>query len=250
VIEPERMVQPTAEARPVRWGVGDAVVGWLVANFGAVVIGSAIIAAAGYTDIHTNHYPLWLIAVLQIPLWFGYLGSVLYAAWQRGNGLRTDFRAWSRPVPDLALGVVVGVACQFLLVPLVSLPWVKLLEHLQNKKIDLSKVARDLTDKANDPLGVVLLVLIVAIGAPFVEELFFRGLLLRSLERKWGVTVALFGSAIVFGATHFELAQLPALIAFGLVLAWLAFRFDRLGPSVAAHLSFNTASVILLLTHH
>ncbi len=238
------------EPRPPRWGVADAVAGWVSANVAAVVIGGVIIAAAGYSGVKTSHYPLWLIAVLQIPLWFGYVGSVVYAGRQKGNGVASDFKLAVELPSDALRGLMIGLACQFLLVPLVSLPWIRLLEHVQGKKIDLSSAARQLTDKANDPVGVVLLVAIVALGAPLIEELFFRGLLLRSLERRWGTTVALIGSSVVFGVTHFELPQLPALVAFGFVLAWLAVRYDRLGPGIAAHFAFNTASVVLLLTHH
>lgn len=240
----------TTETRPVRWGVADAVAGWLIANGAAIVVGAIILNGAGYAHVKAAHYPLWLLAVLQVPLWFGYLGSVVYAGRSRGNGVVRDFGARFVARTDIWLGVVVGLVCQFLVVPLVSYPWIKLLEQVQDKKIDLSQVARQLTDKANDPVGVVLLVLIVGVGAPIIEELFFRGLLLRSLQDRWGTTVALVGSAVVFGATHFELAQLPALTVFGFVLAWLAVRYDRLGPCIASHLVFNMATVVLLLTHH
>ena len=79
------MTVPAADPRPVRWGVGDAVAGWLVANIAAVLIGGIIIGAAGYTAINTDHFPLWLIAILQVPLWFGYLGSVIWAGSRRGS---------------------------------------------------------------------------------------------------------------------------------------------------------------------
>lgn len=238
-----------SQATPARpepqWGIGDALLGLLVANLAAAVIGSAILAAAGYSGVKADHYPLWLIAVTQVPLWFGYVGSVVVAGRLRGNGVLEDFRLWVDARIDLALGVVVGLASQFLLVPVISVPWITML-HKHTK--DLDKVARNLTDKANDPLGVILLVLILVIGAPIVEELFFRGLLLRSLERQIGSAWAIVVSGLIFGAIHFELLQLPALAAFGMLLAYLAVRFDRLGPSICAHMTFNAATVVLLLT--
>ena len=69
---------------------------------------------------------------------------------------------------------------------------------------DLSEAARELTDRATDPLGVVLLVLIVGIGAPIVEEIFYRGLLQRSLESRFGTWPAIVGSGVIFGASHFQ----------------------------------------------
>jgi membrane protease YdiL (CAAX protease family) len=36
-------------------------------------------------------------------------------------------------------------------------------------------------------------------------------------------------------------------VLFGAVAGYLAYRFDRLGPSIAAHVAFNMVTVIALL---
>ena len=128
--------------------------------------------------------------------------------------------------------------------PLVSLP---LLWLTSQDPDDLSKPARDLADKADSSWGIVLLVLIVVIGAPIAEELFFRGLVLRSVEKSIGTVWAVVISSIAFGLTHFEGIQTPALCAFGVVLALLVVRTGRLGTAVVAHMAFNGVSVIYLL---
>lgn len=238
---------PTAPDHHVTpsWGIADAVVGWVAAQVIAVILGAVALSAAGYsTQTSTSKLPLYLVAVLQVPLWFGLLGAVFYAGERRGNGVIADFGFRARVPYDVVLGGAAGVACQFVLVPIISYPWLEILGKSTN---DLSKVARNLTSRATDPAGVVLLVLIVAVGAPFVEELFFRGLLLRALERRFGVGWAIAGSAVVFGFTHFELLQFPALAAFGAVLAWMVIRTGRLGPGIAAHMAFNTVTVVALL---
>ncbi len=96
-------------------------------------------------------------------------------------------------------------------------------------------------------MGVLLLVLIVGLGAPSVEELFYRGLLLRSLERRWGPGWAVALSAIVFGATHFQPLQFPALTLLGVILALMVQRTGRLGPAIATHVVFNMVTVIVLV---
>jgi membrane protease YdiL (CAAX protease family) len=187
--------------------------------------------------------PLWLIAVLQAFLWLGLLGAPILAARRKGRGVVEDFGLRARPL-DVPVGVVIGVVSQLVLVPGVSVPWILLL----GKDLDqLSDSARELADKATDPLGVVLLVLIVVIGAPIVEELFFRGLLQRSLLRRTGPMAAVAISSFVFGLTHFQLLQFPALVAFGAVLGTLAVRTGRLGPGIVAHMSFNAVTVIALV---
>jgi membrane protease YdiL (CAAX protease family) len=113
---------------------------------------------------------------------------------------------------------------------------------------DLEEPARGLTDRATDSVGVLLLVLIVGVGAPVFEELFYRGLLMRSLERRFGVNWAVAGSALLFGASHFQALQFPALVLLGVFLAVLVQRTGRLGPAIFTHVAFNTVTVIVLVS--
>jgi membrane protease YdiL (CAAX protease family) len=243
-----------------RWGLGDAIGGWLVAESVAVVASGVLLSALGYIQpigqaaldivgqVTGGHYeakttPLWLVAVLELFLWLGLLGAPILAARTKGNGVVSDFGLRIRPL-DVPLGIVIGVASQLVLVPLVSLPWILVL----GKDLDqLDDAARELADKATDPLGVVLLVVIVVFGAPIVEELFFRGLLQRSLLRKMGAVPAVAISSFVFALTHFQLLQFPALWAFGAVLGTLAVRTGRLGPGIVAHMAFNAVTVMALV---
>lgn len=243
-----------------RWGLADAAIGWLAAETMAVLAAGVLLGATGHIGTIgqaaldlvgrvTGHtataafVPLWMTAVLQAFLWVGLLGAPLVATRHKGNGLVRDLGLRFRPT-DLPVGIAVGVACQFILVPLLSYPWAALLGRDVH---ELDQPARDLADKATDPVGVVLLVLIVVIGAPIIEELFFRGLLQRSVARRWGQGIAVASSALVFGLTHFELLQFPALTGFGVVLGLLAVKTGRLGPSIVAHLSFNAVTVVTLL---
>lgn len=239
-IVPDAVLGPS-DPPPVRWGLGDAWLGLLIGNGAAVVAGAVILSVAGYADTDSDEYPLWLLAVLQIPLWAGYLTMPLVAAYRKGNGLVADFGLRVRAL-DVPVGLVIGIASQLLLVPLIYVPifWV-IGEH------DVSADARALTDRATDPFGVTLLILIVVVGAPIVEELFFRGLLLRSAQRRWGTGWAVAVSSLIFGAVHLQPLQFPALVAVGVVFALLAVKTGRLGPSIFAHMGFNAVAVISLL---
>jgi len=90
------------------------------------------------------------------------------------------------------------------------------------------------------------LAIVVVVGAPVVEELFFRGLVLRSLQRRFGDVWAVVGSAMLFGVAHFEPLQLPALVGLGVVLGVMAVYNKRLGPSIFAHAGFNLVTMIAL----
>ena len=159
----------------------------------------------------------------------------------KGNGPVRDLWLRARPV-DAPVGLAIGVAAQLVLLPLLYVPifWVF-------GDQDVSAAARQLTDRATDPFGVVMLFLIVGIGAPIAEEVFFRGLTQRSLTRRWGAWIALFGTAAFFALTHFELLQLPALFLFGLMLGAMVFVTRRLGTSIWAHLGFNMVAAATLV---
>jgi membrane protease YdiL (CAAX protease family) len=82
------------------------------------------------------------------------------------------------------------------------------------------------------------------VGAPLVEELFFRGLLFRALLGRTPVPVAVVVSSLLFALAHFEAVQFAGLAVFGVVLALLAWRTGRLMPGIGAHAAFNLAAVV------
>jgi membrane protease YdiL (CAAX protease family) len=229
------------DTQPVRWGLGDAWLGLLIANAAALVGGVIVLAVSGNAGTDSDELPLTIVALLQVPLWAGYLTMPLLASRRKGNGVVADFGLRVRPW-DVPVGLVIGVLTQVVLVPLVYLPIFEIIGER-----DVSADARALTDRAEDPFGIVLLVLIVVIGAPIVEELFFRGLLLRSAERKWGRGWAVAVSSVIFGAVHLQPLQFPALVAVGVVFALLTLRSGRLGPAIFAHVAFNAVAVGSLL---
>lgn len=230
-----------ATPREPGWGLGDALVGYLIATAAGLVGGALILAATGNTSTPSEDLPLTMVAALQIPLWLGYLGVPLWAARRKGTGLREDFGLESRWV-DVPVGLAAGAATQAILLPLLYVPIIWLLGEQ-----DIDGPARRLADRADDATGVVLLVLVTVVCAPIIEELFFRGLLMRSIENRFGPRWGLVLSSLAFGAVHFQLVQLPGLALAGLVFGFLAQRSGRLGPAIWAHAAFNGVAVAVLL---
>jgi uncharacterized protein len=234
---------PPASAAP-RWGLGDVAVGLVVAIAGAGLVNSLLLTATGRTGQPVGDLPLSLVAIGQLGLWAGLLGVPIWVAHTKGRGARRDFRITATR-RDVVVGVVTGALLQIPVLPLVYGPILWLLDRTVE---DLEGPARTLTDRATDPLGVVLLVLIVGIGAPVVEEIFYRGLLQGALLKR-GVRpwLAIVATSVVFGAMHLQVLQLPALVLFGVLAGVLAHRYGRLGPAIAAHVAFNMVTVVTLL---
>jgi len=221
-----------------RWGLADAAVGYVVGFFVSALAASAWTLGSG-----SDRVGLAATSAGLVGLWVGLGGAPLFATLTKGaRSLRRDFglqvRVWDAPV-----GVAIGLGSQLALVPLLYLPF-----RLVNPNLDrqLGQPARHLTALARGP-GVAVLAVLVVVGAPLVEEVFFRGLLLRSLGRRFGQAWAVVGSAVLFGLAHYEPLQLLALVAFGVVLGVLAVRTGRLGPGIFAHAAFNAVTVAVLV---
>ena len=235
---------PAAAAAPteaVRWGMGDAVAGLLLSLALSVLASTAVLAAVGQDAF--EDLALWATALLQVPLWLALVGTPLVATHLKGRrSLRDDFglaMRWS----DVPLGLGLGLALQVALGVLLQVLYPLL-------GIDLDRVgdsAEDLAVRATDGPGIVLLLLIAAVGAPVVEELFYRGLLLRSVQRRFGDAAAVVVPAVVFGLVHFQVFDLVALVLFGMAVGTLALRQGRLGMAIWAHVAFNLTALLSLL---
>lgn len=74
---------------------------------------------------------------------------------------------------------------------------------------------------------------------PFIEEFFFRGVLLGWLKDRIPVIPAVVFSALAFAGYHQNWDYLLSLFAFGLILGWVFLRTKSLWPVVLAHGAYN-----------
>jgi membrane protease YdiL (CAAX protease family) len=187
--------------------------------------------------------PLWITALMQLPLWLGIGLIPVWFAVNRGKGVVADLGLRMKAI-DIPVGLAIGVASQLVMVP--ALYW--LLFKVIGVK-DVSAAARALTDRATDPLSILLVFVVVAIGAPIAEEIYFRGFAQRIFGRRLRPHWAILASATFFAASHMQVLQFPALLVFGLILGFLAWRSGRLGPAIWAHVGFNAITAATLVFH-
>ncbi|HWJ61360.1 MAG TPA: CPBP family intramembrane glutamic endopeptidase [Acidimicrobiales bacterium] len=232
-----------AQAEPT-WGLPDALVGWAAAFVFANVAGAVVLLAGGYqTREEIESAPLAWTMVSSLPIWIAFVAIAVFVAHTKGNGWIRDFHVSLKAI-DVPVGIVAGVVAQFVLVPLISFPILKLTGEDAD---DLSRSAQDLADKVHGAGGALLFLLVVGVVAPIAEELFFRGLLFRAIEKRWNQWWALGLSSAFFGLTHFQPLQFVALTAAGAVFGILVVRTGRLGPAIVAHMAFNISTVVVLL---
>ena len=185
--------------------------------------------------------PVWATALMQLPLWLGLAGIPMWFAWKKGRGIVSDLVLRMRAI-DVPLGLVIGVAAQLVMVPLIY--WV--MSPLIGTH-DVSASARALTDRATDPASIVLVFLIVGLGAPVAEEIYFRGMAQTIFARRLAPMWAIAAAAAFFAASHLDPLLFPPLLVFGVILGVLRWRYDRLGPAIWAHVGFNLTTAYVLL---
>jgi uncharacterized protein len=88
---------------------------------------------------------------------------------------------------------------------------------------------------------------LIAVLAPIVEELTFRGAGFSLLER-YGRWFAIAAVGLLFGLAHGLVEALPVLVVFGIGLAWLRSRTRSVYPGILLHAMFNALALIVAVS--
>jgi membrane protease YdiL (CAAX protease family) len=212
---------------------------WLLGN----IVGSSLVAATGHTESATA--PTWVLLMGAACTWVPLVVGVWVLSRRFGTGsLVADYGLRWRTA-DL-VGIPVGVLSQLVLVRLLYWPLQELWPATFGRE-RVEQSARHLADNATGAWYVVL-VAVVVVGAPMVEELVYRGLLQGAAARRFHEAVAVVGVAAWFALVHFRPVEYPGLFLFGLVLGVCALRTRRLGLPIVTHMAFNATGLLLVAT--
>ena len=220
-----------------------AVLTFVGAWIAAQVVSAVVLTVLDGETGDTTSTSIGVLASALAAGWACYLAGMWWASDRAGSGRPVDdYGIVFAPIDVIGLGI--GALSQLVLVRVVYLP----LEAIWPDTFTddrLQENARDLIDRAGGATT-ALLFLIVVIGAPVVEELFYRGLLQRSLAGRFSDGLVVVGVAAVFAFVHFRPVEYPGLFAFGLVLGLVALRTGRLGMAITTHIGFNLTGLLLV----
>jgi len=239
-------VSPLSASEAGRWfliAFGGFVAGQLLSTifvFGAAALSGHSGDLAAYAKADAP--PGWYIAAGLLGLWCGFAlaaWGALRSAGQTPRSLGLRFR-----VLDL-LGLPLGFGLQIL----IGLAYRPFIHHLNKFDAPIQK----LTGGSHGAMYALVIAMTV-LGAPLFEELFFRGVLLQALvgvsravvgkfSAGFAIVVAVLLDGLLFGASHAELAQLPGLVAVGVVLSLCYVWTGRLGLSILTHVGFNSVAI-------
>lgn len=249
-----------------RWGAGLALAGLVL------VVLVPLLGTLALAEVLPFGPPLILASLLLT--WTAMFGVTFYASRRHGfRSLARDFGLRFRWV-DLAVGLGVGIAARIVLAVILAI--LTLLWPLQDGEVIRGNAELFLTGDTvwlliNGVLGGVLI-------APFLEELFNRGLVLRGIQnalwlRRTGnrhdavtpavqrrsivssTVIALLVSSFAFGLLHTgavpdlrsSIYLLLSTFTVGLMCGVLTVVTGRLGAAIVTHIVFNGTGVALLL---
>ena len=221
---------------PTRWGVVDAV----IAMTGAFLI--SVIVAVSLFSLGLIGTGLGLVIGATVP-WIALAGWPLWATSKYGNGPVLDLGlrlTWS----DLGIGLVAGI------VALVLGSLAALLTRLVVG--DFGSAAGDAAVEAaanGERWQLIAFAVLVVVGAPFAEELLFRGMLWAGLRRRgWGALATGVTTTLVFALFHFEITRVAVLLVIGGVLAFVRHKTGALGASMTTHAVNNLPGAIAIMS--
>lgn len=177
-----------------------------------------------------------------VGLWFGLMVVPSYIIRIHGGNLRSELHHWAKLPKDAVLGVSVGLASQFLLLPLIYLPLRALIPDIVEQ---VSAPAEALVAQV-EGWRFLAFYMLAGIAAPVFEELYFRGFAYRMFVERYGPKITVLVTAVIFGLYHFQGIQTLGLVLAGIVFAVLRWKTGRMGPSIFAHAAFNGATLWIL----
>jgi membrane protease YdiL (CAAX protease family) len=227
-------------------GGGIASIGAGVGVVGSVVVAIVFIIVSRNRALNASNP--WYFAISEFALWTGFFGAAVVASKLNGSGnLVADYGlSWPR-WKDLGIGCAAGVLGR--LWPLLILV-LYVLSTANGFDVSNSTAPKIL---GITPIGVggwTVLILITVVGAPIVEEIFFRGLVQGAFTRRVGAMPAIFLTALVFALVHVSDEGILApiiLLPMALILGYLKQRTGRLAPGMIAHAVFNATVLLLFL---
>jgi membrane protease YdiL (CAAX protease family) len=186
----------------------------------------------------------------QAALWVCLFGACKIAVKRHGSGSLRDLGLVRLDGRQIGTGLLIGLIARFgagaLAVALTQL----------FAREELRDTAEPVVRLRGDFLPVLVVTLILVVGAPFFEELFFRGLVQGAFTNQFGARFALFAQAVCFGLVHYRVGMSAAqavitvvtIGATGLVLGATRWHYAKLGPGMVAHAFFNAVVVVVVVT--
>jgi uncharacterized protein len=106
-------------------------------------------------------------------------------------------------------------------------------------------IAKILASIPHTPVNVIGGFFAIAVAAPLVEELLFRGLLQNAFARRMPIWAAILLSSLFFAAVHLQPYAIPGLMSLSIAFGYLYHRTGSLRMNILLHMANNAAALLL-----
>ena len=239
--ETKRRADLVRPATPI--GPAAAAGGWTFGWVGGSLLVAPLVIAAVGAELGDDLTIPQLAAVVAGG-WIMFGAALVFVSRRQGTGSPVrDYAIRFAPI-DL-VGVPIGIATQLALVPALYWPLRSVWPDTFSGD-RLEQRARELADSAGG-WKTLLLIGIVVVGAPLVEEIVYRGMLQRSFATAIGPVFGLLTVSVWFSLIHLSPVEYPGLFLAGLVFGGTLLVTDRLGPAIVTHAAFNATGLLFVL---
>ena len=107
------------------------------------------------------------------------------------------------------------------------------------------EMAKILAGIARTPINMAAMLFAIAIAAPVVEELLFRGLLQNALAKYVPIWGAIILSSFLFALVHLQPYAIPGLMSLSIAFGYLYHRTGSLRTNIILHMANNIFALVI-----
>jgi membrane protease YdiL (CAAX protease family) len=238
---------PLEPAKPARvWGLRDIGIVTVIVLFLFLFVPALIYlpAEAAWGEESEAANVAQAIANL---LWYGTVIFTVLTYVRRKGGMPSDL-GLRRPqgVGRESLGRMVAIAVVTFIAMEVTI-FVYSVIAINVLGLDFLEPDQQVPDTFYDQkIALAVLGVAIVVGAPFTEELFFRGFLFGGVRTYVAVPLAALLTGVLFSLLHFNVGLIIPFTLIGAILALSYQRSGNLATSIGAHFFFNFISFMVL----
>ncbi|SFJ65457.1 hypothetical protein SAMN02910355_3525 [Terrisporobacter glycolicus] len=213
---------------------------WYIFTMIIVILGAFIIYFTNDINLIDNDNLLSLISTSLFIL------VLLYKFRVNKNKLQLMVKDYFKKVNIKELGSVIATQlCLSMGISLLSIGIVYFtFPNMLNELLSESSVS-----EVSTYTGLFISMLITVVGAPIMEELFFRAIIFKRISRKFNIYIGMAISSLVFGLLHIELAVIGAFV-FGIACCTLYIKYKNILIPMTVHFFNNLIAFLPQLNIH
>lgn len=169
--------------------------------------------------------------------------GIVFSVFMKMSGI--NYRDLFHPSENSILSTMVFSIVPLMIILVSSMWWLGDLERFIITLFPQDIASLNMLNKLLDG-GFITLVAICFI-APFVEEILFRGIILRGFLQHYAPFQAIVISAVLFGLIHLNIYQIPGAFIFGCIVGYIFYLCKSIWPCIFTHSLANGLSYLYYL---